>query len=143
MMRFDFPWAGEMNRLQNELDRLFGDRGATSLLDVRAFPAINLWEDDENFYVESEIPGMEMQEFELFVNEDNQLTIQGERKQPNGDAAIRHREERAFGRFSRIIPLPAAVNGDATTAEYKAGVLRITLPRKEETKPRRIVVAAG
>ena len=142
-MRFDFPWAGELNRLQSELDRAFGDRAGSSLTRVRAYPAVNLWEDDDNLYVESEVPGMEMEEFELFVNDDNQLTLQGERKQPSGKGDTRHREERQFGRFSRIIPLPVSVDGDKTAADYKAGVLRITLPKKEEAKPRRITVSAG
>lgn len=142
-MRFDFPWAGEMNRLQSELDRLFGDRSGGSLTRVRAYPAVNLWEDDDNLYIESEIPGMEMDQFELFVNDDNQLTLQGERKQATENGGTRHREERQFGRFSRIIPLPVSVDGDATSAEYKLGVLRVTLPKKEEAKPRRISVTTG
>ena len=142
-MRFDFPWAGEMNRLQSELDRVLGNRGGVSLTRVRAYPAVNMWEDDDNLYIESEVPGMEMSEFELFVNDDNQLTLQGERKQPRSNGGTRHREERQFGRFSRIIPLPLSVDGDATSAQYKAGVLRITLPKKEDAKPRRIAVSAG
>ena len=86
---------------------------------------------------------MELGDFEIFVNDDNQLTVQGERKQPNGSEGTRHREERNYGRFSRIIQLPVTVNGNATAASYKAGVLQITLPKKEESKPRRIAVAAG
>jgi HSP20 family protein len=143
MMRFDFPWVDEMNRLQNEMDRLFGGRLSARNFQAPGYPPVNLWEDDDNLYVESEIPGMEMDEFELFVNDDNQLTLQGERKQANGTVDARHREERTFGRFSRIIQLPVTVADDATTADYKAGVLRITLPKKEESKPRRIAVAVG
>lgn len=141
-MAFQFTWPREFNRLQTELDQLFG-RGNGAFARPQAYPAINVLEDDDNLYVESEIPGMELGEFELFVNAENQLTLQGERKQPNGGTTIRHREERAFGRFSRMIALPTLVDGDATTAEYVAGVLKITLPKKPEAKPRRIQVAAG
>lgn len=142
-MALDIPWAGEMNRLQNEFDRLFGRRANQPVLGLRAYPPINLWEDDDHLYVESEIPGMEMDEFELFVNDDNQLTLQGERKQPSGKAGTRHREERSFGSFSRMIPLPVLVDGSAASADYKAGVLRISLPKKPESKPRRINVKSG
>ena len=141
-MAFQFTWPREFNRLQNEMEQLFG-RGNGSFARSQAYPAINVLEDDDNLYVESEIPGMELEEFELFVNDENQLTLQGERKQTNGGTTTRHREERAFGRFSRMIALPALVDGDATTAEYIAGVLKITLPKKPEAKPRRIHVAAG
>jgi HSP20 family protein len=141
-MAFQFTWPRELNRLQSEMDQLFG-RGNGSLARPQAYPAINVLEDDNNLYVESEIPGMELDEFELFVNDENQLTLQGERKQPNGGTTTRHREERAFGRFSRMIALPAAVDGDATSAEYVAGVLKITMPKKPEAKPRRIQVAGG
>lgn len=141
-MAFQFTWPRELNRLQNEMDQLFG-RGNDWFPRSQAYPAINVFEDDDNLYIESEIPGMELDQFELFVNDENQLTLQGERKQPNGSATTRHREERAFGRFSRMITLPALVDGDATTAEYLAGVLKITLPKKPEAKPKQIQVAAG
>jgi HSP20 family protein len=141
-MAFQFTWPRELNRLQSEMDQLFG-RGDSSFARPQAFPAINVLEDDDNLYVESEIPGMELDQFELFVNDENQLTLQGERKQPNGGTATRHREERAFGRFSRMISLPTLVDGDATSADYVAGVLKITLPKKTEAKPRRIQVTAG
>ena len=142
-MLFDFPRAGDLNRLHNEMERLFGQRPGSALARVPAYPAVNMWEDDDNLYVESEVPGMELEDFEIFVNDDNQLTLQGERKQPDGSTGTRHREERKYGRFSRVIQLPVTVNGDATAASYKAGVLLLTLPKKEESKPRRIAVAAG
>ena len=59
-MRFDFPGASELNRLQNEMDRLFGDRLGTPMTPPRAYPPINLWEDDDHLFVESEIPGMQL-----------------------------------------------------------------------------------
>ncbi len=141
-MAFQFVWPRELARLQSEMDQLFG-RGNGSLARPQAYPPINMLEDDEHLYVESEIPGMELDQFELFVNDDNQLTLQGERQQPNGGTTTRHRKERVFGRFSRMITLPGLVDGDAAKAEYVAGVLRITLPKKPEAKPRRIQVAAG
>jgi HSP20 family protein len=130
MMRFDFPWVDEMNRLQNEMDRLFGGRLSARNFQAPGYPPVNLWEDDDNLYVESEIPGMEMDEFELFVNDDNQLTLQGERKQANGTVDARHREERTFGRFSRIIQLPVTVADDATTPNTRRACCESLCQRK-------------
>lgn len=141
-MALQFMWRRELNRLQNELEQVFGQT-AGPLDRPRAYPAVNLFEDDDNLIVESEIPGMELEQFELFVNDDNQLTIQGERKQPNGQATTRQREERVFGRFSRMIALPVLVDGNATQATYTNGVLCVTLPKKPEVKPRRIAVSAS
>lgn len=141
-MALQFMWPRELNRLQNELEQVFG-RTDGLLARPGTYPAVNLFEDDDNLVVESEIPGMELEQFELFVNADNQLTIQGHREQPNGQTATRHREERVFGHFSRMITLPVLVDGNASQATYTNGVLRITLPKKTEAKPRRIAVTAG
>ncbi|MDX1929837.1 MAG: Hsp20/alpha crystallin family protein [Pirellulaceae bacterium] len=140
-MAFQFMWPRELNRLQNEIEQVFG--GTDGLKSRRVYPAVNVFEDDDHLIVESEIPGMELDQFELFVNADNQLTVQGERKQSNGNATTRHREERAHGRFSRVLNLPVLVDGTNTKASYMSGVLRITLPKKPEAKPRRIIVAAS
>ncbi|TWU43485.1 18 kDa heat shock protein [Novipirellula aureliae] len=142
-MRFNIPWASELNRLQEEMERVFGDGARESLLRPRAYPPVNIWEDDDNLYVESEIPGMELDEFELLSSDENSLTIQGERKKPANGSSSAHRQERSFGRFSRIIQLPASVDADKTSAQYKAGVLKIMLAKKEEAKPRHITVTAG
>jgi HSP20 family protein len=142
-MRFEFPWPGEVSRLQDEMERLFGDGRSRSALGLRAFPAVNMWEDTDNLYVETELPGMELEDIEVFASDESHLTLQGERKQPAGEGATPHRQERGFGRFSRIIELPMTVDASKTSADYKAGVLRVTLPKREEAKPRRISVNAG
>lgn len=144
-MRMNFPaWSSEMNRLRSELDDLFRSRSTPAAFQPsRGYPPLNLWEDDDNLYVESELPGIELDDLDLFVNDDNQLTLQGERKVPGGDGGTRHRQERRFGAFSRIVELPVLVDSDQAAAEMTDGVLRITLPKKEESKPRRIRVKAS
>lgn len=137
-MRFDIPWSGEMNRLQNEMEQLFGSRRPKA----RAYPPINLWEDEDHLYIEAEIPGIDLDDLELYVNDEQQLTLQGQRKRPQEEHVTRHRSERAFGRFSRVIPLPANIDADSTSADYKSGVLTIRLAKKEEAKPRRIKISA-
>ena len=88
------------------------------------------------------MPGFELDDLEIYVSGGTQLTIKGERKPPEVQAGVWHRRERGYGCFNRILELPAAVNSDAVSAEFKLGVLTITLPKSEEVKPRRIEVKA-
>ena len=135
----------EMNRLQEEMEqwarragRNDPRRGAQSV-----YPPLNLWEDDNNLYVEAELPELELTDLEIFVDGDNQLSIKGERKQPERENGTWHRQERGHGRFSRAGELPQYVDSEKVTAEFKHGVLTITLPKREEAKARRIEVKAG
>ena len=131
-------WS-EVPRLRDEFERLLTGNGFRPF-NVAAFPAINMWEDDNNLYVEAELPGFDMNQVEITVTGDNQLSIKGERKQPELENGTWHRQERGFGKFSRMIELPEPVDADKVTAEFKYGVLTITLPKKEEARPRKIEV---
>src|SRR5210317_1082347 len=134
-------WS-EMNRLQGEMNRLFGRYGAGNGSDRTdaGYPALDLWEDEDKLYVEAELPGMELGDLEIFVNGDDQLSIKGERKPPEIAKASWHRRERGFGSFSRLMSLPHNVDAENVHAEFKNGVLTIAMPKKEESKPRRIEV---
>ena len=92
------------------------------------------------FLVEAELPGMELEDVEIYVNGDNQLTLKGERKEPELQEGTWHRQERAFGSFTRTLQLPRDVDPDQVTAELKHGVLDDHLAQKAEVKPRRIEV---
>jgi len=131
-----------MNRLRNEVDQLFDRWSEDRLLPYArgAFPPLNLWENDDNLYVEAELPGFELRDLEIFVTGGNQLTIKGERKAPELEGGTWHRRERGFGHFNRSIELPGYVDSDNVSAQFKNGVLTITLPKREEVKPRRIEV---
>ena len=107
------------------------------------YPALNLWEDDNNLYVEAELPELELIDLEILVNGDNQLSIKGERKQPEQENGMWHLQERGHGSFSRTGELPQYVDSDKVTAEFKHGVLTITLPKRKEAKARRIEVKAS
>jgi HSP20 family protein len=135
-----------MKRLQEEMEQWFG-RGA-GMNDPRrfahsVFPPLNAWEDDNNLYVEAELPELELSDLEIFVNGDNQLSIKGERKQPERENGWWHRQERGLGSFSRTCELPQCVDSDKVTAELKHGVLTITLPKRKEARARRIEVKAS
>jgi HSP20 family protein len=134
-----------MNRLQEEMEQRSRCAGRN---DPRRFahsvyPPLNLWEDDNNLYVEAELPELELSDLEICVNGDNQLSIKGERKQPEQEKGIWHRRERGYGSFSRTGDLPQYVDSDKVTAELKHGVLTITLPKRKEAEARRIEVKAG
>ena len=135
----DFPELSELSRLRREMDRMLGHPNGQTF-EAAGYPPLNLWENDDNLFVETEVPGMELDELEIFVNGDLQLTIQGERKAPTDVKGTWHRRERSYGKFARMIQLPTDVHAEGVVAEYADGVLRLTLPKKEEAKPRRIEV---
>jgi len=132
----------EISQLRNEMERLFGRFGAGSNGHSQAssFPALNMWEDDDVLTVEAELPGFELDNLEMYVTGGNQLSLKGERSQCEMGDGTWHRQERSFGKFSRLIELPHAVDSDKVEAEFSHGVLRVTLPKAEEAKPRRISV---
>lgn len=131
----------EMNRLRNEMDRLFGRYGGQSpALGASVYPPLNMWEDDDHFFVEAELPGFDMDALEIYVTGGNQLSIKGERKQPEVEGGTWHRQECGYGSFSRMIELPSRVDSDKVSAEFKDGVLIINLPKSGEVKPRHIEV---
>lgn len=133
----------EMERLHREMNQLFGrfDRGwAGRPRSVEAFPLLNLWDDDENLYVEAELPGMDLSDLEIYVNGSRELSIQGERKAPETGAGTWHRQERGFGKFHRVCELPTDVDPDQVEASFVHGVLTLTMPKREEAKARKITV---
>ena len=129
----------EFRTLQREMNRLFS--GYTP--EQAAYPALNLWSNGDEAVVTAELPGVDPADISLNVVK-NQLTIEGERKAETlEEDVVRHRAERGTGRFVRTIGLPFDVENEKVAASYKHGVLKITLPRAEATKPKRIEIAAG
>ncbi|MFN6979313.1 MAG: Hsp20/alpha crystallin family protein [Gemmobacter sp.] len=125
-----------MRRLTEDLDRM-ASGGA------RAFPALNVWQNDEAAAITAELPGVEPADIDIQVK-DNVLTLSGERKGPElPEGAAWHRRERAFGRFTRAIRLPFRVDPDKVEARFADGVLRIAVGRPDEDKPRRIEIKAA
>lgn len=132
------PFA-EMHRLSQEMDRLFGRYGNGSGQSLEAYPAINIWEDENQTFLEAELPGYDAEKLEVFV-QGNQLTLRGERMMPEHDGGKWHRRERSPSSFSRVIELAHDVKEDDLSADYKNGVLTVTLPKSEAAKPVRISV---
>jgi HSP20 family protein len=129
----------EVNRLfSTNMTRAFGDegigRGAWN-------PSVDIYENKDQIVLEAELPGMKQEDFELTV-ENSVITLRGERRfEKFDDADNYHRVERSYGAFTRSFTLPHTVSAEGATAEYQNGVLRVTLPKREETKSRRIEIS--
>ncbi len=139
-----WPAFGRLSTLRDEIDRLFeeplSELARTSQLLGGWAPPVDLHEDKDNFVVKVELPGMRKEDIEASLH-DGTLSISGERKsEERFENAEVYRSERFFGRFQRIITLPAAVAADKINAQYKDGVLTVTLPKAEEAKPKQIDV---
>jgi len=144
--RPDLAWAGfgRLSSLRDELDRLFESPWAeltrTSQLLSGWTPALDVHEDKDNFVVHAELPGMKREEIEVSLH-DGALSISGERKlEKQYEEAEVYRTERFFGKFQRTVTLPAPVAADKVKAQYKDGILTITLPKTEAAKPKQIEV---
>lgn len=102
--------------------------------------SVDIYENKDHIVLEAELPGMNREDFELTV-ENNVITLRGERQFEKKDETDNfHRVERSYGSFTRSFTLPQTVSAEGATAEYRNGVLRVTLPKREETKARRIEV---
>lgn len=107
------------------------------------FPAVNVWQGDEAIAITAELPGVDPADIDISVRE-NVLTISGERRVPDLPQEARwHRQERAFGKFTRAIRLPFAAAGDKVEARMANGVLRVVVGRPEDEKPRKIEIKAA
>jgi len=136
---------GELERMRRELDRLSGDfTGSVFRLPTAGvFPLVNVTEDQNNYYVRAELPGVKTDELDISVTGET-LTLSGERKLPEeSDAASYHRREREAGSFSRVISLPGRLDVDKVKAHAEDGVLTVVLPKAESAKPRQIAVKAS
>ena len=147
---FSFPRFGstnpffEMERMRRQMDALsgvvFGEAPWRRELSAGVFPLLNLTESKDSYYVRAELPGIKAEDLGIeIVNK--ALTISGERKIPKeGEKVKYHRREREAGKFSRVIALPGEVDNAGTQAQIRNGILTITIPKAEATKPKQITV---
>ena len=146
----------EVEALRREVERAFESHGADRWprpfsrvsflpgLAARAYPLLNLSEDRDNVYIEALAPGVDPDSLEITVV-DGTLRIAGEKQPLSEDVKPQawHRNERSAGRFVRTVTLNTPVNNDAVTADYRNGLLLITLPKSEKAKPKQITVSVG
>src|SRR5262245_61979678 len=126
----NWPSFGRLSNLRDEIDRLFEAPFGGWVRNPQLFggwtPAMDVYEDRENFYVKAELPGMKKEDIDISLH-NGVLSISGERKSEtsHGDASP-HRTERFFGKFQRSVSLTSAIAGDKVKAQYKDGVLAVT-----------------
>jgi HSP20 family protein len=106
-------------------------------------PSVDIFEHEGNLVLKAELPGVDPKDVDVRV-ENNVLTLRGERKfETEVKKEKYHRVERAYGTFSRSFTLPNVVDTEKIKADYKDGVLQVTLPQREEAKPKQIQVSVG
>lgn len=146
--RINFPNLGwrsaytDLERMRHDMDRLFEQVTGRTYRPLTAgvFPLINLTEDKDEYYVRAELPGLKAEALNISASGRN-LTISGERKISfEGDNVKYHRREREAGSFSRIIALPGDIEVNKVEAKLSDGILTVTIPKAEATKPKQIVV---
>lgn len=141
----------EMDHLRKEMDELFRGAGLGPQLEAaflpgvgtRRFPRLNVREDADHFYVEALLPGIDADKLEMTAV-GSSLTFSGERAEDEEQPGRTwHRRERGAGKFLRTIELPLEIDADNVSAEYRDGILQVTLPKAEAAKPKRIAVSVG
>lgn len=135
----------DLMTLREKMNRLFEDaftaRGEEKdLISSSWTPSVDIYEGENALILSAELPGIEEDDIEIKV-ENNTLTLKGERKfEKETKEENYHRIERAYGSFSRSFTLPNYIDHDKIKAEHENGVLKITMPKKPELKPRKVKI---
>lgn len=142
----------ELNTLQDRMNRLFQDsfsgqtslnRNEESLISGAFVPAVDVYEDEHNVVLKMEIPGVDQKDIDIQL-ENNVLSVRGERKLQNEEKEENFRRiERRYGSFTRSFTLPNTVDTDNIKAVCENGILKITLAKRAEAKPKQIKVNIG
>ncbi|MGA2922934.1 MAG: Hsp20/alpha crystallin family protein [Candidatus Sulfotelmatobacter sp.] len=139
----------EFSTLQDRMNRLFreshneGGRDDESLTASSFAPAVDVYEDEHNVTLKIEVPGIDEKDIDIRL-ENLTLTLHGERKIEKEEKEENYRRvERQYGSFTRTFTLPTTVDSEKVSADYDKGVLKITLPKKAEAKPKQIKVNIG
>jgi HSP20 family protein len=136
----------ELRSMQDQMDRLLnlswggGDFPGEDIKEGIWQPAVDIYETADSIVIKAELPDIEQKDIDVKI-EDNLLTIKGERKHESEVKKENyHRIERYFGSFQRSFKLPGTVEQEKVVATCEKGVLTVTLPKKEEVKPKQINV---
>lgn len=140
IMRFSDPFEtllGLQRALESASSSDWFGLGTTSR---GAFPPVNVFQQDDDFVVVTEIPGVNKRDLELKVKE-NQLQISGKRGSTYGEGVSLHRRERRTGSFDRTVSFPTEIDAQGVKAEYRDGILAVFVPRAASAKPRTVSIA--
>lgn len=140
--RMPTTWR-EMDRLQQEMNRLFEAYSPVRMRASAGYPAVNVWTNEDGMVLMAEVPGVRPEDIDINVA-GNTLTLSGQRKVDElPEGARYHRQERGYGKFVRSLQLPFPVDANRVEATFKNGMLHISLPRAEADKPRKIAVKSA
>jgi HSP20 family protein len=144
MTAFRWDPFRELSSLQERLDSMFRDidrtRAAQNFISSQWTPPVDIFEAGDFFIIKLEIPEVDKESIDISM-EGNELTITGERKlEPGTESGQYHRMERGYGTFTRSFSLTQAIDASGIKASTKDGILRVELPKKEEVKPRQIII---
>jgi HSP20 family protein len=135
-----------LTNMRDELDRVFESSFGPFLRPLGSLnrwnPAVDVYQDNDQYTVYAELPGMKKEEIEISLNGDT-LTIEGERKHESAHNDQGFRSERYFGKFQRSLNLPVPVSSEKVNATYKDGILKVVLPKAEEAKSKQIPVSVN
>ena len=135
----------DLMTLREKMNRLFEDAFAArgeekELVSGTWTPSVDIYETENSLILTAEVPGLDEKDVEIKI-EDNTLTLQGERKfEKETKEENYHRIERSYGSFYRSFTLPNYIDHDKITAEHESGILKITMPKKPELKPRKVKI---
>jgi len=138
---------GEIDSFKREMDRMFDDffRPSSELSEssLSWYPSVDVKETKDEFVISAEVPGMSKDDIKINIS-DNTLTIKGEKKEEKKEENHNyHRIERRFGTFQRSFTLPTQIEEKKVKASYKDGILTISMPKKEEAKPKEIPITVS
>lgn len=133
---------GDLDRMRHDMLHLFDALMGPGMPARGVFPAVNVTQDADNFYIRCELPGVKPEDLDIGVVH-RTVTVSGKRDAELEEGVSYHRKERASGTFSRSIVLPAELEAEGMDAVYEHGVLTITLPVAEVAKPRQIAVRSA
>ena len=141
--RWSYPFANpfhDFDRIRREMFRFLDSYpGSTDSPSAGVFPAINVTQDRENYFVRAELPGVKADQLEITAVE-RTLRIAGKRAAPEQAGVSYHRKERVDGEFNRSVTLPGDFDSERIDARFVHGVLTVKLPKPERAKPRQISV---
>ena len=143
LVRFQ-PFVDDFQNLHERFNRIFQDTALSRFGSEESMgswtPLCDIYEEGDNIVVKAEVPGIDRNDIDVQV-ENNVLTLRGERKREQEVKSENlYRTERFYGSFTRSFTLPVTVDTQNIRAEYKDGILRVTMPKVEEAKPRKIKI---
>ncbi len=131
----------ELERMRQNMDQLMGSTPFATSRNANVFPPVNVSEDQDNFYLQAELPGVSPNDLDLQADAKS-VAISGKRNAASEDGDFKyHRRERSAGQFSRMIALSGEIESEKVTAKLENGILLLTLPKAEAVKPRQITIS--